>query len=128
MEYAAGRIVFYDVDNGQILIIVPSMKGMAKPKTPEEYIANYSILKDRERSSFDYIQLEYGQYDQDFFESSSQMVDSETKELKFYFPDSDDGETEIQPQKPLTEQIKDLSQRQDLMQKALDDVILGGTL
>ncbi|WP_082432216.1 hypothetical protein, partial [Geobacillus sp. Sah69] len=68
-------------------------------------------LSKRNRDSFDYIDLEYGQYEEDFRICSAYRINPETKQLEFSYPDPNATEPQ-EPvyQKPLTEQLKETQQ------------------
>src|SRR5690554_3246829 len=87
-----GRRLYYDVNTGHILIEVGERKGYVVETTVEQDIQTFKVLSARVRESFDYIQLEYGQYAQDFAESNGYRVNPATKELEFSYPDPNDEE------------------------------------
>ncbi|AJS59499.1 hypothetical protein [Paenibacillus sp. IHBB 10380] len=105
-----GKRIFYELDSGYPIITVPEMRGVFESRTVDEDIHMYAILRDRDRQSFGLLELEYGQYAQDFYESNSNYrVNPETKELDFSYPDPNESEpTEPIYQTPLSEQVKAL--------------------
>jgi len=106
-----GRRIFYDIGTGNVIIDTRERHGNVVSTTVEHDIDTYKALSERNRETFDYIELEYGQYAQDFAESNGYRVNPETKELEFSYPDPNETEQQEQVyQKPLTEQLKETQQ------------------
>ncbi|WP_280756380.1 hypothetical protein [Paenibacillus sp. LBL] len=82
----------------------------------------YPILRDRDPESFGMIQLEYGQYAEDFFTASSWRVNLETKTLEFTYPDPSNPEQPTAPQPPLTAQVAELKAETAALNLAIIDV------
>lgn len=111
-----GRMIFYDKGTGQVLVTTPSQEGSYVYENPEDLISLYPELKERDRSSFEVIQLEYGQYERDFEQAINWQVNLETITLEFVYRDPNNPE-EPQPfRKPLTEEIEELK-RADIENK-----------
>lgn len=107
-----GQKVFYENDTGNILIVHPSVRGdeiYVKDRALEEIIYLYPVLKNRDRNTFDVIELEYGQFDEDFAQSSERWVDPETKQLKFVYRDPNEPEAPPVFRKPLTQEVDELN-------------------
>ncbi|WP_054955057.1 hypothetical protein [Paenibacillus dakarensis] len=127
-----GRVLFYDNSTGNKIIEAPSQRGdYFTPFEIDYLISIFPELRDRVRESFDYIELEYGQYDQDFDESNGWRINIETKQIEFNYRDignSPDDPPVYQP--PLTEQVAQL-QAADLDNKeaiaSLFEMVLAGT-
>ncbi|MWV44982.1 hypothetical protein GRF59_15270 [Paenibacillus sp. HJL G12] len=119
-----GRVIFYDVNNGQILEIIPSMRGPFKPKTIDEYISMYPLLRDRDRDSYGHLELDFGQYDEDFAQANGYWVNPGTRQLEFSYPDPNTPDPEQPPmhQKPLTEQIENLQRENTELKLALTEL------
>lgn len=75
-------------------------------------VEEFKVLSERNRDSFDVLELEYGQYAQDFAECNGYRVNPETKELEFSYPDPNEPEAPPVFQEPLTKQIEQLDKRQ----------------
>ena len=107
-----GKRIYYDKVTGNILVDVGERQGDVIETTTEQDIITFKALSERNRETFDFIQLEYGQYSQDFMECNGYRVNLETKELEFSYPDPNEEEpTEPVYQKPLSEQMKELNVR-----------------
>ena len=106
-----GRKIYYDLTTGNVILDTGEFQGYVVPTTVEQDIQAYKSLSERNRETFDTIELEYGQYAQDFAESNGCRVNPETKELEFSYPDPNEEEPQ-EPvyQKPLSEQIKEQEQ------------------
>ncbi|MCL6617959.1 MAG: hypothetical protein K6T39_12920, partial [Anoxybacillus ayderensis] len=85
-------------------------------------------LKNYNKESIGLIVLRDGQYAQDFAQCNGYRVNPETLELEFSYPDPNQPSQEPIYQKPLTERLTEMEQRQELIQKALDDLLLGGSV
>lgn len=106
-----GRRIYYDVATGNVIVDTGERQGFVKPTTVEQDIQAYKALSERNRETFDYIELEYGQYAQDFAECNGYRVNPETKQLEFSYPDPNEPEPQ-EPvfQKPLSEEIAETKQ------------------
>ncbi|KQC46933.1 hypothetical protein AP057_08885 [Geobacillus sp. Sah69] len=106
-----GRRLYFDKNTGQIIVDTGEYKSFGTKPTVEEDIETYIELSKRNRDSFDYIDLEYGQYEEDFRICSAYRINPETKQLEFSYPDPNATEPQ-EPvyQKPLTEQLKETQQ------------------
>ena len=106
-----GRKIYYDLSTGNVLVDTGERSGFVVPTTVEQDIATYKALSERNRETFDYIELEYGQYAQDFQECNGYRVNPETKQLEFSYPDPNDPDPQ-EPvyQKPLSEEVAETKQ------------------
>lgn len=101
-----GRMIFYDVKDGTIIKDTGEYPNAARKKTVDEQIATYSELRERTRSSFDVLELEFGQYSKEISENTSFRVNPKTKKLEFSKEDKPgNGEPSIE------EQMKSLNKR-----------------
>lgn len=125
-----GRKIFYDKSTGDVVMDTGERSGSVVRTTIEQDIATYTALSERNRDSFDVLELEYGQYAQDFAECNGYRVNPETKELEFSYPDPNEPEQPPVFQKPLSEQIKTLELQQlqtnEDLSALMDFVISGG--
>ena len=103
-----GRRIYYILETGNVLVNIGERRGLVIPTTIEQDISNYKALSERNRETFDFIELEYGQYAQDFAESNGYRVNPETKELEFSYPDPNEEPQEPVYQKPLSEEVEKL--------------------
>lgn len=81
--------------------------GLVSKKTIQDDIKVYKSLSERNRESFDYIELEYGQYAEDFAIRSGYKVNVKTKKMEFTYPESNQ-EPEQPNRKPLSEEVDEL--------------------
>lgn len=122
-----GRRIYFCKLTGNVLVTTGEYKGVVVPTTIEQDIQMYKELSERNPESFDVIELEFGQYAQDFAECNGYRVNPETKEIEFSYPDPDDPEPQ-EPvyQKPLSEEVKVLKEELEITQAAVDFLIMGG--
>lgn len=125
-----GRKVFYLISNGNIILITDQSKGLVKDSSIAEIIKEYKELAERTPESFDFIELRYGEYDEDFSIADGYRVNPETKELEFSYPDPNEPEVEQPYQAPLSVEVKNLKNKQSETDSTLLDfmetVLLGG--
>lgn len=106
-----GRKIYYDKLTGNIILDTGEMMGVVIETTIEQDFETYQVLKERVRDKVGVIQLEYGQYAEDFAQCNGYRVNPETLELEFSYPDPNKPEPQEQVyQKPLTEQLKETQQ------------------
>lgn len=113
-----GRFVFFDKSSGKVLLITVERFG-GIPLSANDIISNDETLSNIDVNSYDYIQLDYGQFSQDFIESNGYRVNPKTKELEFSYPDPNQPEQPPVYQKPLSEQIDELKSRQESTEEAI---------
>ena len=119
-----GRRIFFDSKTGNVLINTGERQGFVKETTVEQDIENYKALSERNRDTFDYIELEYGQYSQDFAECDGYRVNPETKELEFSYPDPNEDEPqEPEYQEPLSEQVEKLKQKSEMQDSTMEEIL-----
>lgn len=115
-----GRRLYYDKITGNVILNRHEMVGFVKELSIEEEIEIYKELSERNRESFDVIQLEYGQYAQDFTECNGYRINVDDKTIEFSYPN--DNEEPIEPvyQAPLSEQVEELKKDKQLLQIKVD--------
>ncbi|GCD83657.1 hypothetical protein PTHTG4_27210 [Parageobacillus thermoglucosidasius] len=101
-----GRKIYYDKATGNVIVDTGEMIGYVQETTIDQDFETYQALKERVRDTVGVIQLEFGQYAQDFAECSGYRVNPQTLELEFSYPEPQ----EPVYQKPLTEQLKETQQ------------------
>ena len=115
------RRIFYDNVTGEVIIDVQYQNG--KLTTVERSIAQFKILSERNRDTFDVLELEYGQYAQDFAEGRLIGVDLEKNIPLFSYPNPNEPGVEQPSQVPLSEKIATLEQEKTILQLALAETI-----
>lgn len=122
------RRLFYDKNTGEVIQQVGRRGSVILP-TIDEDIATYESLYERNRETFDVLELEYSQYERDFTEANGYRVNPETKKLEFSYPDPNEPEAPPVYQKPLSEQIAELKAENLATMGAVAEVyemLLGG--
>lgn len=122
-----GRKIYYDKSTGNVIVDTGEQQGFVFSTTIEQDIQTYTALSERSRETFDVIELEYGQYAQDFRECDGYRVNPETGELEFSYPDHNTEEPQ-EPvyQKPLSEQVDELENRTQSIENALITLLMEG--
>lgn len=107
-----GRRLYFDIATGGVIVDTGERSGSVVETTVEYDIAVYKALSERNRETLDVIQLEYGQYAEDFATCSGYRVNLATKQLEFSYPEQ--GAPEPQPPAyppPLSEQLEQTNAR-----------------
>lgn len=115
-----GRKIYYDITTGVRLINTGEHSGEVIATTIEQDIATYRALSERNRDTFDVLELPFGAYSQDFVECASYRVNPETKTLEFSYPDPNEPDVEQPYQAPLSEKVAQL----EIDQAATDTTLL----
>jgi hypothetical protein len=110
-----GRRIYYDKSTGSIIIDTGEMQGAVIATTIEHDIASYISLSERNRESFDVLQLVYGQFAQDFAECNGYRINPETKEMEFSYPDPNAPETPQPYRSPLTDEVEELKKENTIL-------------
>jgi hypothetical protein len=129
MNLKIGRKIFYD-NLGNVIIDTGERQGSVIATTVEQDIETFTALSVRNPDTFDVLELEFGEYAQDFAECNGYRVNVETKEMEFSYPDPNEPEAPQVFVKPLSEQIKTLEiqqqQTNEDLASLMDFVITGG--
>ncbi|MGC4378414.1 hypothetical protein WD019_16035 [Fictibacillus sp. Mic-4] len=106
-----GRRIYFEKSTGNIIIDKGEMQGAVIATTIEQDIATFTALSERNRDTFDVIELPFGAYAQDFAECNGYRVNPDTKTLEFTYPEKQPPSEPPAPpvyQKPLSEQLTEL--------------------
>lgn len=106
-----GKKIYYDKLTGNVILITPEMQGEVRGTTIEEDFQIYKVLSERNPETVGVIQLEFGQYAQDFMICTGYHVNVETGQIEFSYPDPNQT-TPQEPvyQQPLSEQMQTTAQ------------------
>lgn len=120
--------IYYDVNSGNVILWMPEQTNAVSVSetTIEHDITTFTTLSERNRSTFDVIELLLGAYAQDFSECNGYRVNVTTKMLEFSYPDPNVPQPEPVFQPPLTSQINDLKAQLETAQEAIDFLLMGG--
>lgn len=122
------RRIFYDKLTGEKIYEI-GRNGSFTLLTIEQDIATFTILSERNRNTFDVLELPFNTYEQDFKECIDYRVNIETKKLEFSYPDPNEPDVEQPYQAPLSEQIAELRAENVTTLEAIAEVyelVLGG--
>ncbi len=121
-----GMRIYYDKTTGDILVNTGERQGDVIETTIEHDIQVFKALSERNRGTFDYIELEYGQYGQDFIECNGYRINPQTKELEFSYPDGNEEIQEPEYQMPLSQKVAELDATlEDLLFDVIPSLIGG---
>jgi hypothetical protein len=116
-----GRKIFHELTTGNVIIDTGERQGSVVATTIEQDISTFTALSERNRDTFDVLELPFGAYAQDFAESNGYRVNVETKELEFSYPDPNEPETPPVFQKALSEQVIEIKLEQFTTNKTLSE-------
>lgn len=114
-----GRRIYFDKETGNIIQETGEKQGDVVETTVDQDISAFTSLSERNRDTFDYIELPFGANAQDFVECNSYRVNPTTKALEFSYPDPNQPTATPVYVKPLTEQVSDLQSQNAQMLLAL---------
>lgn len=107
-----GRKLYYELTTGDVILIVPEKHGQnAINTTKEQDFQMYDVLHGRNPMTIGVIQLEYGQYREEFQLASSVKVNSQTKDILFNYPKYETS---------FTVRIEELQDQNIMLQSQLD--------
>lgn len=112
-----GRRIYYEKATGNVVLDTGERTGDVVPTTVDQDFEIYQVLKERVRDAIGVIQLEYGQYAQDFMECSGFRVDVNGQEpmLVFSYPDPNQPEAPPIYRPALSEQVTVLEEESALL-------------
>ncbi|SYX85886.1 hypothetical protein [Paenibacillus alvei] len=103
-----GRRIYFDIATGSVLVDTGERSGNVVETTLDYDISVYKALNERVRESYDYIELEYRQYDESFAACNGYRINPKTKKIEFSYPDPNQPEPVYR--KPLSEEVDELKQ------------------
>lgn len=115
-----GKRFYFEKITGNIILEIGERIGSWVETTVEQDFQTYKELAERVDDTVDMIQLEYGQYAQDFTECNGYKVNPETLAIEFSYPEPSDPEPQ-EPvyQKPLSAQTAELEARVSVTEDAI---------
>jgi hypothetical protein len=119
-----GRRIYYEKSTGNVILDTEERSGNVQETTVDDDFENYIVLAQRVRETVGYIELEYGQYAEDFAACNGYRVNPETLEIEFSYPDPNAPEPTPVYRRPLTEEVEFLQKQNAAMQEAIN-LILG---
>ncbi|MBU5441198.1 hypothetical protein [Paenibacillus sp. MSJ-34] len=106
-----GRRIYFDKSTGNVIVDTGERSGHVVETTNEHDFEVYTALTERNRETVGVLELEYGQYAEDFAACNGFRVNPETLELEFSYPNPDDPETPPAYRKPLSEELEETKER-----------------
>ncbi|MFC3749252.1 hypothetical protein [Paenibacillus sp. GCM10012306] len=116
-----GRRLYYELATGNIIQDTGERSGDVVETTQEQDFAAYRALAERTPETVGVLELEYGEYREDFARSNGYRFNLKTLEIEFSYPDPNETEQPQEPvyEKPLSVQVADLSLDLAMTQVAL---------
>lgn len=107
-----GRRIYYELATGSVIVDTHERSGHVVPTTVEQDFQSYAALAERVPATVGVMELEYGQYAQDFESCSGYMVDvsGDEPKLVFSYPDPEQPEAPPVYRKPLSEELAETKQ------------------
>lgn len=121
-----GRKIYYEKLTGNVLVDTGERCGSVVETTIEQDFEIYAALKERLPEAVGVMQLEYGQFQQDFTECNGCRVNPETLLLEFSYPNPLEPEA-ILYRVPLSQEVIELQQRTADLEMALA-AMMGGAV
>ncbi|MDQ0114346.1 hypothetical protein [Paenibacillus harenae] len=121
-----GRKIYYDLLTGNVIVDTGERSGAVIETTTMQDFASYAALAERTPSTVGVIELEYGQYVEDFAESNGYRVDVATGAIIFSYPDPNESDAPQVFTQPLTERIAEQNARLADVELALIEIFSGG--
>lgn len=88
-----GRKIYYDKFTGNVLVDTGEMKGSVKNTTIDEDFQRYKELQGLIKENVGVIQLEYGQYKEEFKNCTSYSIDTTTEQIIFDYSPVEENPT-----------------------------------
>ena len=121
MKY--GRKIAFDSSTGEVLADTGEREGAwVSGITDEQMIRDYKVLSERNRESFEIIELEYGAYRESFNRMTGFKIDRLKKIPVFSFPDPNIPDSEPIFTKSLEEQLAESEAKMKRMESHLQEV------
>ncbi|AIQ32518.1 MULTISPECIES: hypothetical protein [unclassified Paenibacillus] len=117
-----GRRLYYELTSGNIIQDTGERSGDVIETTQEQDFGTYKALAERTPETVGVLELEYGEYSEDFARCNGYRIEPTTLKIKFSYPDPNmgsGGPTEPIYQKPLTEMLATLEQRTEANEAAI---------
>ncbi|MED4581891.1 hypothetical protein P9578_03760 [Brevibacillus choshinensis] len=102
-----GRRIYYEKKTGNVFVDTGERSGSVRETTIEEDFTTYVPLAERVPETVGHIQLEYGQYAQDFAECNGVRVNPETLALEFSYPNPNEPKELPIFRKPLSVELEE---------------------
>ncbi|GAB6927037.1 hypothetical protein JCM10914A_10200 [Paenibacillus sp. JCM 10914] len=110
-----GRKLYYQPSTGNVVFTRGEMTGHVIESTKEQDFASYSKLADYNPNTIGVVQLEHGQYAEEFAACNGYRVNPGTGEIQFLYPDLNDPEEPPTFRKPLSIEVDELRQENILL-------------
>lgn len=117
-----GRKLFYDLQTGDVIFDTGERSGNVVELTDDEWIERIEALNVRVRDTFGTIELDYGDFAQDFAGCNGYKVDVASGALVFSYPDPSAPDAPPVYQPPLSVKVAEQETRIADLELALADL------
>lgn len=117
-----GRRIYYDIPTGNVIVDTGERSGDVVETTINQDIAAYVLLAERQPNTFGCLELEYGQFAEDFATCTGYIVNPVAGEILFSY----DPVSPPAYRPPLSEQIAEQEARLADIEMALIELFGGG--
>jgi hypothetical protein len=107
-----GRKIYFDKTTGYVIHDTGDRNGSVVETTVTQDITTFKNLSERNRTTFDVIELPYGQNKEDFAQSNGYRVNPSTRAIEFSYPNPNEPVQSPIFVQPITEQITELKNSQ----------------
>jgi len=105
--------VYYLISTGEVLVVTSEMQCSMEARTKEQDLETYNELKDKNINDIDYIELEFGTFNNTFNKAKSYSINLETKQLEVIYYTQEELNTmqqQNQQAQELNARVSDISQ------------------
>lgn len=118
-----GRRIYFNKVDGSVIVDTGEKITIGENSSIEDDVLIYNKLKEIDKEFLGVLELEYGDYIQDFNECEYYSVDIDKKTLKFKYKENI-GAIENPEVLPISQDIKNIKEEQALIKQAVDDILL----
>jgi hypothetical protein len=116
------RKIYYELANGNVIVDTGERSGDVVETTTEQDFASYAALAARIPEAVGFLQLEYGQYAEDFATCNGYRIDPDTEKVLFSYPDSTEPGLPPVYQRPLSETVAAMETENTALKLALAEL------
>ncbi len=117
--------IYYDVTDGNVLVVTSECEGDATETTKEQDLQAYEQLKNKNIDEVDFIELEYGTLATTFTNAKSYKVNINTKQLDITYYTEDElkaMQNKLQNYQELRSRVSDIAQYLANNENSISDV------
>jgi hypothetical protein len=117
-----GRRIYYELATGNVIVDTGERSGSVVETTMEQDFASYAALSARVLETVGLLQLEYGQYAEDFTTCNGYRIDPDREKVLFSYPDPLEPQLPPVYQRPLSETVAAMETENTALKLALAEL------